>query len=211
MTKREQILETATKLFLELGFGGTSMDLITRESKVSKATLYAYFASKDALFLASVNYNRQKQQIIYPQLPDLVANNAVELCNDIYNYLDASFDYFTNNAECDFVRLLIAELPKFPQLFSLYYDKQETHITSNLELYLTNYYKSKNLQYVEQSYRIACQIIDMVKGQTIWVKLIKNPKREIFLKNKKNTIDGIMNIVSLLIKSHNCTILYNMR
>ena len=199
MTKKEQILNYATKLFLELGFGAVSMDLVARESKVSKATIYAYFSNKDDLFLESLNYNRQKQQIIYPKLPDLPAINSQDLSVHLYDYLNSSFDYFTNDSECDFTRLLISELPKFPQLFTLYYAKQETHITSNLEAYLINYYKKYNKHKIEHSYLIACQIIDMLRGQIIWVKLIKNPKREQFYKNKLQTVDDLIKVSLLLI------------
>lgn len=199
MTKKEQILNYATKLFLELGFGAVSMDLVARESKVSKATIYAYFSNKDDLFLESLNYNRQKQYLIYPKLPDLPAVDFQELTIHLHDYLSSSFDYFINNSECDFIRLLIAELPKFPQLFTLYYSKQETHITSNLESYLINYYKKYNALKIERSYLIACQIIDMLRGQTIWVKLIKNPKREQFLKNKPQTIGNLIKASLLLI------------
>lgn len=199
MTKKEQILNYATELFLELGFGAVSMDLVARESKVSKATIYAYFSNKDDLFLESLNYNRQKQQIIYPRLPDLPAINSQELTTHLHDYLSSSFDYFINDSECAFTRLLIAELPKFPQLFTLYYAKQETHITSNLETYLINYYKKYNTHKIEHGYLIACQIIDMLRGQTIWVKLIRNPKREQVFKNKLQTINNLIKASLLLI------------
>lgn len=49
-TKEPQILRAAWKLFKEQGFGSTSMDAIAAEADVSKATLYAYFKSKEDLF-----------------------------------------------------------------------------------------------------------------------------------------------------------------
>lgn len=48
--KRRQILRAAENLFLAQGYGAVSMEAIAREAGVSKATLYAYFAGKDALF-----------------------------------------------------------------------------------------------------------------------------------------------------------------
>lgn len=199
MTKREQILITATRLFLELGFGSVSMDLVSREAKVSKATVYAHFSSKDELFLESLNYNRQQQQLIYPMLPNKAATSQQQLLEDIHNYLTLCFDYYINDIECNFTRLLIAELAKFPQLFDLFYAKDSTHITSNLEAYLINYFKTNNPQKIDQSYLIACQIIDMLRGQTIWVKLIKNPKREQFLTNKSQTVINLAQTALLII------------
>lgn len=50
-SKRESILAIASKLFLELGFERTSMDLVAKNVGGSKATLYGYFKSKDLLFV----------------------------------------------------------------------------------------------------------------------------------------------------------------
>lgn len=48
--KRRAILRAATRLFLQRGFAGTSMDAIAGAAGVSKLTLYAHFGSKDGLF-----------------------------------------------------------------------------------------------------------------------------------------------------------------
>ncbi len=48
--KRQTILNVATQAFQELGFEGTSMSEICTRAGGSKATIYNYFASKQALF-----------------------------------------------------------------------------------------------------------------------------------------------------------------
>lgn len=48
--KREAVLDAAQAAFLELGYAGTSMDLVAGRAKVSKATIYAHFKGKDDLF-----------------------------------------------------------------------------------------------------------------------------------------------------------------
>jgi AcrR family transcriptional regulator len=50
--KRQQILAKARELFLIGGYEGTSMDAIQRAVGGSKATLYAHFPGKEALFEA---------------------------------------------------------------------------------------------------------------------------------------------------------------
>src|SRR4051794_31482389 len=47
--KARQIHEAAARLFLEHGYGATSMDAVAREAGVSKATLYAHYSSKAQL------------------------------------------------------------------------------------------------------------------------------------------------------------------
>lgn len=53
--KPDQILKAAHTVFLEQGYGAASMDAIAREAGVSKATLYAHFASKQELFAAIIS------------------------------------------------------------------------------------------------------------------------------------------------------------
>ncbi|MFX1277256.1 MAG: TetR/AcrR family transcriptional regulator [Promethearchaeota archaeon] len=50
--RRSAILESAKKLFLNLGFENTTMKNIAIEAELSKGTLYNYFKSKDDLYLA---------------------------------------------------------------------------------------------------------------------------------------------------------------
>jgi TetR/AcrR family transcriptional regulator, mexJK operon transcriptional repressor len=52
--KAESILAAAERNFLANGFGAVSMDMIAREAGVSKATVYAHFASKEELFEAVI-------------------------------------------------------------------------------------------------------------------------------------------------------------
>ncbi|WP_158276484.1 TetR/AcrR family transcriptional regulator [Acidovorax sp. HMWF018] len=50
--RREAILEVASQVFLELGFERASMSEIVKRIGGSKSTIYGYFPSKEALFLA---------------------------------------------------------------------------------------------------------------------------------------------------------------
>jgi TetR/AcrR family transcriptional regulator, mexJK operon transcriptional repressor len=54
-SKAESILAAAKRSFLAAGFGAVSMDTIAREAAVSKATVYAHFASKEELFGAVID------------------------------------------------------------------------------------------------------------------------------------------------------------
>ena len=58
--KRREIVGVAAELFLELGYEGTSMSLVSRRLGGSKATLYSYFGSKDELFLAVVDAESER-------------------------------------------------------------------------------------------------------------------------------------------------------
>ncbi|GFE83876.1 TetR family transcriptional regulator [Steroidobacter agaridevorans] len=67
--KRDEIVEIARKTFLELGYERASMAEISARMGGSKATLYGYFPSKEALFLAIVN--RLAEQYVSPAVQRL--------------------------------------------------------------------------------------------------------------------------------------------
>ena len=48
--KRARIMNAARAVFMAVGYANASMDAITREAGVSKATVYAHFGSKAQLF-----------------------------------------------------------------------------------------------------------------------------------------------------------------
>ena len=58
--KRRQILEGARRAFVRTGFDAASMNDVTRESGVSKSTLYVYFRSKEDLFAALIDEERDR-------------------------------------------------------------------------------------------------------------------------------------------------------
>lgn len=58
--KRRQILEGARRAFVRVGFDAASMNDVTRESGVSKSTLYVYFRSKEELFAALIDEERDR-------------------------------------------------------------------------------------------------------------------------------------------------------
>lgn len=60
-SKRRQILDGASKVFMDLGFDGASMGEIARAAGVSKGTLYVYFADKSRLFEAIVEEETTEQ------------------------------------------------------------------------------------------------------------------------------------------------------
>jgi AcrR family transcriptional regulator len=56
--KRQQIIEGARRVFIDMGFDAASMNDITREAGVSKGTIYVYFANKEELFEALIEEER---------------------------------------------------------------------------------------------------------------------------------------------------------
>ncbi len=54
--RKQQIIQSAVKLFARHGPGKTTLDEIARDIRIGKATIYHYFESKDELFFASLKW-----------------------------------------------------------------------------------------------------------------------------------------------------------
>ncbi|MDI3410142.1 helix-turn-helix domain-containing protein [Bacillus sonorensis] len=58
--KKADILKAAKKLFAEKGYLNVSMQAIAEECKVSKASIYKLFQSKEDLLLALIKFKQQE-------------------------------------------------------------------------------------------------------------------------------------------------------
>ncbi|MGO4436282.1 TetR/AcrR family transcriptional regulator [Rhizobium sp. RAF56] len=67
--RRAQIMAEARTTFHELGYGGTTMDLVAARCKLSKQTLYKLFPSKADLFMAIIDAHRATM-LRLPRDPD---------------------------------------------------------------------------------------------------------------------------------------------
>lgn len=64
-TKRNQLVETAERLFYREGFYATGIDRVIAEADVARMTLYKHFRSKDELVLATLE---RREQVYWQRL-----------------------------------------------------------------------------------------------------------------------------------------------
>lgn len=69
--RRQLLVDTASRLFNELGYRATGIDLILAESGVAKATLYKHFRSKDELILTVL---RRRHEEVYSVMEESFRN-----------------------------------------------------------------------------------------------------------------------------------------
>ena len=110
--KVRQLLDSAYRLFLAQPYDAVSTDAIARDAKVSKATLYAHFASKEALFAALV----EEQCIaisgdIWVEDPDSDDVRAV-----LQTIAENFVAMFVTGKAMSLYRIICAEVPRFPEL-----------------------------------------------------------------------------------------------
>jgi len=132
LSKRQQITQAATQLFLEYNFNAVSMDKIAQAAPVSKATLYKYFDSKHALLVAVVDELCQTLTQTMDTLP--VNADKVESC---LKQIALSFmDLIYSQEGLAIYRLIIAECRASPELGSLIYQSGPKNSLLQLEDYL---------------------------------------------------------------------------
>lgn len=74
--RRQAIVETAAEAFRERGFDATSMSEVAARVGGSKATLYSYFCSKEALFVAVMHHAIKAQS--QPLVDAFCASESLE-------------------------------------------------------------------------------------------------------------------------------------
>jgi len=115
--KREQIRTAAEQLFLERGFGETSMDAVTAAAGVSKQTLYRYYETKAALFADVLG---QLIAASEPFVKNPLTGSHLRTTSNLKTLLTSlSQDYLERVLEprqLALLRVVIAEGNRFPEL-----------------------------------------------------------------------------------------------
>lgn len=117
--KRAAILDAAQDCFLDHGYANTSMDMVAARASVSKATIYAHFASKDVLFGAIIRRRCEDQS---RGLGAVSPGDA-----DTRTALTAIARHLTGMLMApevvEIYRLVVAESPRHPDLAQVYYEQ----------------------------------------------------------------------------------------
>lgn len=136
-SKREQILQGAMRIFLHHGYATTSMDRIAAEAGVSKQTIYSHFQDKEGLFRALIErVTIRRLQAEYQSESELFQGEPVvvlsKLANSILHRMDDP-EYIA------FIRLVIAESGRFPELAQLYSNTVVQYGYHNLSAYFQSH------------------------------------------------------------------------
>jgi TetR/AcrR family transcriptional regulator, mexJK operon transcriptional repressor len=116
--KRVAIIAAATELFAGRGYGAVSMDAIARAADVSKATLYAYFQSKDQLFATIVQEACRANILPGDHLPD--SESDLETALTVVG--GRILRFFLSEPSLAVYRLVVAESVRFPELGRAFYE-----------------------------------------------------------------------------------------
>ena len=133
--KREQILQGATRIFLQDGYAGTSMDRVAAEAGVSKQTIYSHFQDKEGLFTALIERVTTRQlQVEFGSEP-FQGDPAILLRRIAQGFLTKKGD----REYISLLRVVVAESARFPELAQLYTRTVIQPVCHRLTLYFQSH------------------------------------------------------------------------
>ena len=110
-SKREQLIETALKLFSKHGFHAVGIDTILAQSGVAKKTLYNHFKSKDELILAVLRYYDERFRNFFMRAVEAKTGNPRERLLAVF---DVAEEWFESD---DFYGcLFVGAIGEYPEL-----------------------------------------------------------------------------------------------
>jgi len=130
--KELKIIEAATEIFFQHGFSAATTDMIQKHARVSKATLYAFFANKEVLFAQVIERQCGQMQSLVNELELHVTKIEETLKNLGLIYLS----FVMSPMGLALYRICIAEAARFPDLSHIFYKagpyKTVQAVTQNL-------------------------------------------------------------------------------
>jgi len=176
--RKQELIETALKLFLKKGYEKTSIRDILREVKGSPGMFYYYFSSKEEIFEEAIqyyveNYTKELSQIFkdedlsFQEKYNRIVNAVIKAFEDIRSISNAYFtpQYFPLRVKISFKILdkitkpfseLIEELKKDPHL-----DSKKTAIFVLYGVYGLIRHEFENIEDKEKISQLMEYIVDI--------------------------------------------------
>ncbi|WP_026119758.1 TetR/AcrR family transcriptional regulator [Nocardiopsis ganjiahuensis] len=162
--KRALILTAATALFLELGYDRTTLARIAERSGVSRATLFKQFPSKAALFDAMVTESWSTgDEEEPPPTGDIV--DGLSTIGRRYAEL------LGRTRMTDLFRIVIAELPRFPELANAQFSHGKMPYFESVRGYLLAEHEAGTVR-IEDVDLAATQFLGMISNYVFWPALL---------------------------------------
>ncbi|MCT4558811.1 MAG: TetR/AcrR family transcriptional regulator [Pelagimonas sp.] len=164
--KFDQVLKGAREIFLRDGFEGASVDDISREAGVSKATLYNYFPDKRLLFMevCSVQCHRQADEALltmdFTQPPEVVLKEAAQ----------RFVEFMLSDMGQKMFKICVAEADRFPEIGQKFYESGPMVVRQAMATYLKDAQSRGELS-IDDFDMAADQFGELCKAD-VWLKLV---------------------------------------
>lgn len=134
--KRQQILDVASTYFQTFGYDGSSISAMARDSGISKESIYRYFKSKNALFMAVIDQELAQYKEKITHLMD--DSNSGNLRESLVNIAQTLLSLLLNDRQQAVRRLLFNEARRSPEIGRYYYKIGPSLAYENLEKFFSS-------------------------------------------------------------------------
>lgn len=192
--KHAAMLDAAQVCFLDKGYANTSVDEVAARAGVSKATIYAHFASKDALFGAIICRRCDDQAEGLANLPVPEGQDAHTILTAIGLRL---MTLFLSPEVMGIYRMVIAEAPRHPELAKTWYEAGPLRGKQRLAEVFERMKAKGLLAYDAPTIRVVDVFVGMLRGECFHRELINLPANPTF------TVESTVTMaVDLMLKAY---------
>jgi len=162
--KVAQVRAAACTLFLANGFQRTSMDQVAAKANVSKTTLYAHFASKEALFLSILEEEKRRLGLGIPKdLPE----GPVDVRDHLRKIGISLLDALTHPTVMGLFRLVLAECGHAPALGRTMWEEGPA-LGHQRMMRLLSYFGQQGQLRIDDPNLVASRFLALVRGDFTW-------------------------------------------
>ena len=142
MQKQRVILTAAEQLFVQNGYGATTMDAVAQTAGVTKQTVYRYFVSKQKLLICLIEQHQQQSPAFS------FSQQSIE--DELYRYGLAFLEFHFTTARLNLFQLMFCESKTQPEVAAIFKSQAQPMWQHVLESFLQQCLKCevKTDQYV---------------------------------------------------------------
>jgi TetR/AcrR family transcriptional regulator, mexJK operon transcriptional repressor len=153
-----RITEAARILFMRHGFAGTTMDAVAREAGMSKATLYAHFADKQALFADIIaDEGEQYAALLLPRADE-------DMHSALAGIGARLLDLLLSPSTVAAYRIVAAEANRSPELGAIFFRNGPSRLLERVAGFLASAMARGQLRAAEP-HIAAAQFIELIRGE----------------------------------------------
>ncbi len=156
-SKRQTIIQAATRLFLTQSYRSVSMEKIAQAAPVSKATLYNHFTSKHELLASVVG------ELASSLLQTMTLSEDDDAEQTLQKIAASFVELLYSPDGLAIYRLMIAESQAFPELGQMIYDNGPRLVLNQLENYL-RYLQNSGCFNIPDTHFAADAFFSLLKG-----------------------------------------------
>jgi TetR/AcrR family transcriptional repressor of mexJK operon len=138
---KQRILDGAACMFCRDGYEGASMASIAAKAGVSKGTLYNYFVSKEALFIAYIEDDCSTRMA---RMFEGVTETE-DIRASLYMLAQRSLMMMMSQDGIAMYRLVVSIAPKFPALAEIFFAAGPNQALSKMQVFLERAHKAGQL------------------------------------------------------------------